>query len=334
MSTTDHLLTASDLLALTIEPNWADVDPEHHLYLLVALEETHSTRRTDLVRIARWLEAQTVPVVGLGDGGAMLAPAMDAIFATEAELERAVTNLERNPVAASVLVDVLRAQAPLDIPDALALESLAYATLQAGAEFARWLATWRARHPAAPAVTGEVVRLEREGGRLAIALDSSATRNSLSVAMRDQLTSAFRLVAADATITTVDVRGNGPCFSSGGELDEFGSVDDVARAHRIRMLRMPARYLAAHAQRYHFHLHSACIGAGIELPAFAGRITARRDTFFQLPELAMGLIPGAGGCVSIPRRIGRQRTAWMALLNKKVSAERALEWGLVDALED
>jgi enoyl-CoA hydratase/carnithine racemase len=47
----------------------------------------------------------------------------------------------------------------------------------------------------------------------------------------------------------------------------------------------------------------------------------------------MGLVPGAGGTASLPRRIGRQRTAWMALTGASVDAETALGWGLVDALE-
>ena len=84
----------------------------------------------------------------------------------------------------------------------------------------------------------------------------------------------------------------------------------------------------------HFHLHGACIGAGIELPAFAARLTAKPDTTFRLPEVSMGLIPGAGGCVSIPRRIGRQRTARMAILGEPVNAEQALAWGLIDAIVD
>ena len=107
-------------------------------------------------------------------------------------------------------------------------------------------------------------------------------------------------------------------------------MNDLAEAHRIRQFRMPARYLAQEAHRYTFHLHGACVGAGIELPAFARHITATPGTWFQLPEIAMGLIPGAGGCVSIPRRIGRQRTNWMAITGDRLDVERALNWGLVD----
>jgi enoyl-CoA hydratase/carnithine racemase len=62
-------------------------------------------------------------------------------------------------------------------------------------------------------------------------------------------------------------------------------------------------------------------------------VVARPDARFRLPELSMGLVPGAGGTVSLPRRIGRQRTAWMALAGVEVGAEVALGWGLVDAIE-
>ena len=64
---------------------------------------------------------------------------------------------------------------------------------------------------------------------------------------------------------------------------------------------------------------------------------AMRDALaaaFRLPEVGMGLIPGAGGCVSIPRRIGRQRTAHMAILGEAIGAEQALAWGLIDAIEE
>jgi enoyl-CoA hydratase/carnithine racemase len=46
------------------------------------------------------------------------------------------------------------------------------------------------------------------------------------------------------------------------------------------------------------------------------------------------LIPGSGGCVSLPRRIGRQRTAWLALTGRRLPARDALKWGLVDEMID
>jgi enoyl-CoA hydratase/carnithine racemase len=68
----------------------------------------------------------------------------------------------------------------------------------------------------------------------------------------------------------------------------------------------------------------------MELPAFARCVVARDDTWFQLPELGMGLIPGAGGTVSLPRRIGRWRTAWLAISGARLDVDMAARWGLVD----
>jgi enoyl-CoA hydratase/carnithine racemase len=70
------------------------------------------------------------------------------------------------------------------------------------------------------------------------------------------------------------------------------------------------------------------------MAAWAGRFTAASDAWFQLPELAMGVLPGAGGCVSLTRRIGRQRTALLVLSGKRITARTALDWGLVDQIVD
>ena len=328
--------TAEELRELTLEPSWADAEPAERQFLIVDLRRDVEVGDAELERVGRWLTMQAVPVIGVGaQSRCELAEAADLVLSTDAELEAAVHNIRSNPTASAVLVQVLRGMDSLDVLDALALESLGYATLQAGGEFARWLERQReSRGARSVAERDDIVLLAREDARLNIVLNSPETRNSLSVAMRDALTNAFKLVAMDDSITSVEVSGNGACFSAGGDLGEFGLLVDAAEAHTVRMLRMPARYLAAHAARYHFRLHGACIGAGIELPAFAGQLTATADAFFQLPELSMGLIPGAGGCVSIPRRIGRQRTAYMAVLNKRIPAEEALAWGLVDAIVD
>jgi enoyl-CoA hydratase len=90
--------------------------------------------------------------------------------------------------------------------------------------------------------------------------------------------------------------------------------------------------LARCADRVEVHVHGSCIGAGIEIPAFSHRVVAKRDASFSLPEVGFGLIPGAGGTASLPRRIGRHRTAYAALSGEKIDALRAHEWGLVDQL--
>ena len=108
---------------------------------------------------------------------------------------------------------------------------------------------------------------------------------------------------------------------------------DVVTAHAARTTRSAARLLARLARRVTFRVHGACIGAGIELPAFGARVIAARDATIRLPEVGMGLVPGAGGTVSLPRRIGRQRAGWLALTGSVIDAETAFAWGLVDAIE-
>jgi len=298
------------------------------------------------VDLAAWLRRQPCPVLGIGGAGPIL-DACDAVV-EEAGLASLTATIEAAPIAATVLVQLLRATEKTSIEDGLVAESLAYATLQAGPEFARWLAARQRPDPPHPdplppeerrgrvgdggATPSPPLLLTRTDNHLDIRLNRPTYRNAISVELRDALVEAFQFVAADASITEARVTGVGRCFSIGGDLDEFGSVPDPATGHIIRSLRLPARALLECGDRVSFHLHGACLGAGIELPAFAKRVTAAPDAFFQLPELRFGLIPGAGGCISLPRRIGRQRTAWLALSGRRITARQALAWGLIDAI--
>ena len=69
------------------------------------------------------------------------------------------------------------------------------------------------------------------------------------------------------------------------------------------------------------------------MTAFAERVIARPDALFALPEVGFGLVPGAGGTVSIPRRIGPHRTALLGLSGQRIDCAIALSWGLIDAIE-
>jgi enoyl-CoA hydratase/carnithine racemase len=249
------------------------------------------------------------------------------------QLSPVLETLRRAPLAAQALAQLLRLQQRLDLAQGLVAESLVYSTLQSGPEFQRWL---RERRPprARPPILRPAVRVVREGERLQVTLDRPEKHNAFSVEMRDGLAEALRVALFDPSIERVELRGSGPSFSSGGDLDEFGTLPDPATAHAIRSARHPARLLAGCAERVHVWLHGACVGAGIELPAFAHDVRAQRDAFFLLPEVRFGLVPGAGGTVSLPRRIGRQRTAWLALSGERLDAPTALAWGLIDSLQD
>ncbi|MGI9326561.1 MAG: enoyl-CoA hydratase/isomerase family protein [Pseudomonadales bacterium] len=333
------LIAPEQLLEMVAEPNLADAGIADVSALALDLRNVGFSEQ-EAREVRHWLARQPYPILGWlpetsQRASSQLIPELDLTLTSEAEIESVLHHIQRNPLATAVLAQVTRVTATLPIAAALAVESLGYATLQSGAEFARWLTDYQqTKKPSSTTDAQAPVLVEREGAVLRIQLNSPGNRNALSVSMRDGLTEAFKLVALDGSIERVVVSGTGSCFSAGGDLTEFGTAKDLAVAHHIRQLRMPAQYLAPHAARYCINVHGACIGAGIELPAFARRLTAKPDSFFQLPEIAMGLIPGAGGCVSIPRRIGRQRANYLAITGEKLSAERALSWGLIDEIVD
>jgi hypothetical protein len=249
------------------------------------------------------------------------------------DLDQAVEALRdvaaRQPVAAAVGAQVLRATLHLSFKDALALESLGYSMLLASGGFRAWRAETPVRQR--PEDDAPRVLIEDAGGTLNVRLNRPARRNAFDAAMRDALADALTFALEHPDAPGVVLSGNGLAFSAGGDLDEFGQAADVGRAHLIRTLRSPAALVHALGDRITARLHGACVGAGIEVPAAAGRVTAAAGSSFRLPEVSMGLIPGAGGTASIPRRIGRHRAAWMAISGADVDLATALAWGLVDA---
>ena len=255
------------------------------------------------------------------------------VSAPGGSLERALDQLrgeiERQPVAAAVAAQVLRMTLALPFDAALALESLAYSMLLASDGFL----TWRAATPVRerPDEAGSRVQIEHGRDTLVIRLNRPQRRNAVDSRMRDQLTDALAFATEHPDAPPVVLCGAGQAFSAGGDLDEFGQAADVGLAHLVRTLRSPVRLVHSLGERLTARLHGACVGAGIEMTAAAATVLARPGAFFRLPEVSMGLIPGAGGTASIPRRIGRHRACYMAISGSDIDLPTTLAWGLVDA---
>jgi hypothetical protein len=274
-------------------------------------------------------------IVGLGPPTDPAAALCDVVLtpddpALDARLGAVLDSVERAPLAAAALVSLLRGQPGRPLDDGLLLESAVYSALQAGPEHRAWRAATPKR-PLPPPGDRLPVLVEREGDTLRVTLDRPDRHNAYSAAMRDGLLEALDVALLDPALR-VELRGAGPSFCSGGDLDEFGDAADPGTAHLVRLGASAARVLAGLSPRVTVHLHGACMGAGIELPAFAGRVVAAPDVRIALPELGLGLVPGAGGTVSLPARIGRHRTALLALTGEIIDAPTALEWGLVDGI--
>jgi hypothetical protein len=236
-----------------------------------------------------------------------------------------------NPAAAATLARVLRATENLAVEAALEIESLAYSMLLAGPEFRRWLEQ-AGPHPTRGHDSADVVITENRGGTLYVTLNRPHVHNAFNAAMRDALVEAFAVALSDYSVGTVELAGNGATFCSGGDLSEFGRAADPVLAHLVRTARSVGAVMHRLHNRLTVNVHGSCIGAGVELPAFARRVVAAEGTTFRLPEVGMGLLPGAGGTVSLPRRIGAERTLLLALSGIELPVADALRWGLVDAI--
>ena len=229
---------------------------------------------------------------------------------------------------ALVLAHLLRQKAYQNVSQGLVLESLSYGMLQSGSQFMAWL---NQRGDITRVLDEKpVVLASRSDELLEIYLNRPERSNAYSSVMRDQLFNFLQIARFDEAVTKVKLHGLGKSFCSGGDLAEFGSVDFPPDGHIIRMHRSPALSLHSIADKLEVYLHGVCAGAGIEIPAFASRVFGNESVEIFLPEISMGLIPGAGGTVSLPRRIGPQKTAYLAMSGKTLSLSDALAWGLID----
>ncbi|MGD9701410.1 MAG: enoyl-CoA hydratase/isomerase family protein [Acidimicrobiia bacterium] len=275
------------------------------------------------------LDLGSTPCIVIGRHVADAARNVDVIAEDDDSLAAILGTIDQSPLAAAALAVLLRGQPLCGIDEGLATESAVYSTLQAGPEFRAWR-SGQTPHPVPD--PGQPVLAERSGSYLVVTLNRPHRHNAVTRSLRDELVEALAVALVDDTIERIVLRGAGSSFCSGGDLDEFGEFPDPATAHVVRLTRSPARVIARIGMRTTTHLHGACIGAGIEWAAFTGRVVAAPDARIALPEVGFGLVPGAGGTVSLPRRIGAQRTAWLALTRRTIDAHTALSWGLVDEI--
>lgn len=255
---------------------------------------------------------------------------------TVESIEQTVDELRQRcqtwPQAAAVCEDVLRS---VDVTApafaGVVTESLAYSTLQSGAEFGLWLAE---RGPATVPQLPEPVQAHRDGNTLHVRFNRPQRHNAFSTDARAALLEALEVARLDPSVDEVVLGGNGRSFCSGGDLSEFGSFVDPASAHLARTRHSPALVLdeltARLGPRCRAEVHGQVLGSGLEMAAYCGWVRCDQGASIGLPELALGLIPGAGGTVSITRRIGRWRTAYLVLTGRTIDPATALAWGLVD----
>ena len=295
-------------------------------YICFHLEEMASDLMT-------WLCDLPCPVIGVGRNiSDNMKNACDVILEDCKDLLLLDHNIRQAPFASMILVQVLRLSENMTLTDALMVESFAYSTVQLGTEFRTWLKHHRHQRISLQVSQANPLLIEQCDGLYQIVLNTPETRNVIDVNMRDLLCEALELAFLNSEVKTIRLSANGACFSIGSDINEFGYMSDSAMSHWIRTLRLPAWWLIRLNKSFHVHIQGAAIGSAVEMSGFADYVTACEKAWFHLPELKYGLIPGAGGTVGLARRMGRQRLAYMVLSRRRISAKRALEWGLIDCI--
>ncbi len=176
----------------------------------------------------------------------------------------------------------------------------------------------------------ETVIYEKKGHVGYVTLHRPKALNAYSVRMRDDLYEVLTAVRADDEVRVAVLKGAGEkAFCAGADLTEFLTAPSVVRARRIRgvrdlwglFLKIPQPLIAA--------LHGYVLGSGLEIALFCDLRIAADDVVFGLPEVGLGIIPGAGATQTLPRIAGLSRSLDMLLTGRRLNAKEAHQYGLV-----
>jgi len=168
-----------------------------------------------------------------------------------------------------------------------------------------------------------MVRQERQGAVAILVIDAPPV-NALGAAVRAGLVARLAEARADPGVSAVVVRGEGRMFSAGADISEFGkpSLAPILPEVIAAVEAMTKPVVAA--------LHGAALGGGLELALGAHARVALVGSSLGLPEVTLGILPGAGGTQRLPRLIGAEAALRMMLTGRPVTAVEALDIGLVD----
>jgi 3-hydroxyacyl-CoA dehydrogenase len=167
------------------------------------------------------------------------------------------------------------------------------------------------------------VDLQQDGEIAVVTIDNPPV-NALSHRVRAGLAAALRQAAADPAVRAVVLAGWGRSFSAGADIREFGKPAEPPS------LRAVQDAIAAMAKPVVAALHGTVLGGGLELALACPFRIAAADARLGLPEIKLGLVPGAGGTQLLPRLVGPEKALRLILSGEPIGAAEALEDGIVD----
>src|SRR4051812_32924210 len=177
------------------------------------------------------------------------------------------------------------------------------------------------------AAINEVTDLTVDGDVAVITLDSPPV-NALSFNVRDGLYEGFKAAIADPAATAIVLICAGRTFIAGADITEFGGAQKGASLFEVQeMMESPPKPVVA-------AIHGTALGGGLEVALCAHYRIAVPSARCGLPEVNLGLLPGAGGTQRLPRIAGPRRALEMMTSGAHVPAPECLAMGLVDELAE
>ena len=173
----------------------------------------------------------------------------------------------------------------------------------------------------------QVVKMERHDAVAIVTIDSPPV-NALSAAVRKGIVDGVKSAVADADVKAIVITCAGRTFIAGADITEFGKPAQSPSLHDVIDVieNCPKPIIAA--------IHGTALGGGLELALGCHYRVATKDAKIGLPEVKLGLLPGAGGTQRLPRAVGPELAVKMIVSGDFIGASEALKAGAVDEIVD
>jgi enoyl-CoA hydratase len=178
---------------------------------------------------------------------------------------------------------------------------------------------------------GDPVELE-VFDRVAVLTLDRPPLNLFDVAMRDSLLQGLRAVRDLPDVGAMVLRSSGRHFGAGADLSEFGSADHVLEARRIRWDRDPWGVLVDLPIPSIAAIEGVALGSALEMALLCDLRICATTAKLGLPEIGLGMLPGAGGTQSLVRCLGTSAAAPLMATGVQLAAQEALDRGIVHRL--
>jgi len=176
----------------------------------------------------------------------------------------------------------------------------------------------------------ETLTVSMKEGVLEVALNRPRVVNAYNIQMRDEIWQVLGWIGEDPEVRAVLLRGEGERgFCAGADLTEFGTAPSQAIARYVRFVRPVWERWLNLEKPIVVALHGWVLGSGVEMALLCDLRVASEDAVFGMPEVALGMVPAAGGTQTLPRFVGPAWALEVLLTNRRVTAREALAMGLV-----